>query len=195
MYNKTQNNLQPFINGGQGSYYNAQVQANAGFNFNPTMSQLEQTPGYQFNLNQGEMAAQNSAAARGLGSSGQAMIGAEQYASGLASNTYQQQYQNALTQYQTNFGNQVTLANIGENAAAGLGNNATATGQGIAQNTIGAGNAIAGAAVGASNGLTNAVNNYQGYNILQGIYNSQNSQPDYEQMSADEAYLSFAGGA
>lgn len=175
MYNNTVNNLSPFMQGGSTAFTKAQTQANNGFNFNPTNAQLQQTPGYQFNLQQGEMAAQNSAASRGLGVSGQSVIGAEQYASGLASNTYQQQFGNALSQYQTNFGNQLNLANIGENAAAMVGNQATATGQGIAQNTIGAGNAIAGAAMGASNGITNAANNYANYNLLQGIYGSQNS--------------------
>lgn len=66
--------------------------------FNPTMAQLEQTPGYQFTLDQGLKATQNSYAAQGLGTSGAAMKGADQYATGLASTTYNQQLQNYLTQ-------------------------------------------------------------------------------------------------
>ena len=78
------------------------------FNFQPTQEQLEQTPGYQFNLNQGLKAVQNSAAARGLGSSGTAMKGAADYAQGLAGTTFQQQLQNYLQQGQMNFQNTLT---------------------------------------------------------------------------------------
>ena len=41
--------------------------------FQPTMAQLEQTPGYQFSLDQGLKATQNSYAGQGLGASGAAM--------------------------------------------------------------------------------------------------------------------------
>ena len=43
--------------------------------FNPTMADLAKTPGYQFNLEQGQRAVTNSAAARGLGTSGAALKG------------------------------------------------------------------------------------------------------------------------
>lgn len=64
--------------------------------WNPTMQGLAQTPGYKFTLQQGLQAAQNSNAAKGLGVSGAALRGASDYASGLASQTYNQQYQNYL---------------------------------------------------------------------------------------------------
>lgn len=73
------------------------------FSFNP--SDLADTPGYQFALDQGLKATQNGYAAQGLGSSGAAMKGAANYAEGLASTTYQQQYQNALGSYQENLSN------------------------------------------------------------------------------------------
>lgn len=60
---------------------------------------LEATPGYQFALSQGLKATQNSAAARGLGVSGAAMKGAAAYATGLADNTYQQQFNQLQTQF------------------------------------------------------------------------------------------------
>jgi hypothetical protein len=66
--------------------------------FNPTMAQLEATPGYKFSLLQGLDAAQNNMAAQGLGRSGAAAKGAINYAEGLAGTTYQQQFQNALAQ-------------------------------------------------------------------------------------------------
>lgn len=68
--------------------------------FQPTMAQLEQTPGYQFTLQQGELATQNQFGSQGLGLSGAAMKGGAQYAAGLASTTYQQQFNNYQTQYE-----------------------------------------------------------------------------------------------
>jgi hypothetical protein len=59
--------------------------------FDPSQANLEQTPGYQWNLQQTLKAGQNSAAARGLGVSGAALKGAEKYATGLASQTQDQQ--------------------------------------------------------------------------------------------------------
>ena len=62
--------------------------------FAPTMENLEKTPGYKFILDQGLKAVQNSYAAQGLGTSGAAMKGAADYAEGLASTTYQNQFKN-----------------------------------------------------------------------------------------------------
>lgn len=62
------------------------------------MALLAQTPGYQFTLQQGLQATQNSYAAQGLGTSGAALKGAANYSEGLASTTYEQQYQNWLNQ-------------------------------------------------------------------------------------------------
>lgn len=68
--------------------------------FQPTMAQLSQTPGYQFTLQQGEQAVQNQYSAQGLGLSGAAMKAGANYAAGLASTTYQQQFNNYQTQYE-----------------------------------------------------------------------------------------------
>jgi len=131
-----------------------------------TMDQatLEQTPGYQWTLGQGEKSVENGLAARGLGQSGAAIKGAEQYATGLASQTYQQQFQNALTNKQNAYNMLIGGASLGENAAASQGNAATSVGGQIGSNAIGAGNAAAGAdisganaATGVSNSLVNAL--------------------------------------
>lgn len=60
---------------------------------------LEQTPGYQFTLNQGLKAVQNSEAAKGRGISGNAITGAEKYATGLADKTFKDQYGMAADQF------------------------------------------------------------------------------------------------
>jgi hypothetical protein len=118
-YATTQSNLAPYIGLGVGSVGNlagaipglvSQTQ-NAVLPIAPISSALtgsapsnlqllSQTPGYQFTLQQGLQATQNSYAAQGLGSSGAALKGAANYAEGLAGTTYQQQFQNWLSQNQ-----------------------------------------------------------------------------------------------
>ncbi len=66
---------------------------------------LEATPGYAFTLDQGLKSTQNSYAAQGLGSSGAAMKGAAQFATGLADQTYQSQLNNYLNNYNSQFNN------------------------------------------------------------------------------------------
>lgn len=94
----------------------------------PTAAQAAATPGYQFTMQQGLQAAENSAAARGTLLSTGTMKGLENYASGLASQTYQQTYNNALQGYQQNY---ATWANNQQNlynrlsGLTGIGQNAT----------------------------------------------------------------------
>jgi len=136
---------------------------NQTFSFNP--GDLTKTPGYEWNYAQGMRAVNNSAASRGLGLSGAQLKGAETFASGLADNTYQNQYNNALTQYQTNYNaaaNNVnrllSLLGIGQSSATQTG----AYGMQSAANqgnylTSGA-NAQASGTVGSANALTGALN-------------------------------------
>lgn len=69
----------------------------------PTLAQAEQTPGYQFNLQQGTQAINENAAATGNLLSGNTGTALEKYGQGLATTTYQQAYQNALNQYTANY--------------------------------------------------------------------------------------------
>jgi hypothetical protein len=131
---------------------------------------LEKTPGYQFNLTQGLKSTQNSAAARGLGSSGAELKGAASYATGLADSTYQNQFNNANTNQTNAYNRLMGLATLGEGAAAQTGAYATQTGQSIGNNTIQGGNAQAAGLTGAANSLNNGVNNYMSFNALKGMY-------------------------
>jgi hypothetical protein len=103
----------------------------------PTAAQAAATPGYQFQLQQGENALQNSAAANGGLLSGNEAAAQQQYGQGLASTNYQQTYNNAFQNYQQNYaqyqnqiGNLQNLTNTGQ----------TATGQVNALNQAGAQN-------------------------------------------------------
>lgn len=146
MYAQTRADLLPYNQQGQTAFsaYNAM----GPFSFAPTEAQLEQTPGYKFTLNQGLKSVQNDATARGLGISGAAQKGAAAFATGLADQTYQQQFGNALSTYTTNANKLLSAANLGENAAAQTGN----TGAQLAGNEgnalISQGNAISNAVTG-----------------------------------------------
>ena len=142
-----------------------------------TQAQLEQTPGYQWQLQQGLKATQSAAAARGLGVSGASLKGAATYASGLASANYQNQFTNAQTQFkdyldlntnqQANLTNQFTryneLASLGENAAAETGKQGTSAASTAGSYTSAAGQYTGAATTNAANALSSGVNSYLGY--------------------------------
>lgn len=150
----------------------------------PTLAEAEQTPGYQFTLEQGTQAIDENAAATGNLLSGTTGTALEQYGQGLAGTTYNQDYQRALQTYMENYGvwnqdttNQVnrlqTLANLGSNTAAQLGTfgQQAATNQG--NEIVGQGTALASGTVGAANaissglgGLTNFASSLPLYSLL-----------------------------
>ena len=159
MFNTMQQDLQPYMNLGQSGISGLQNNLSSltsGVNMN--QANLEQTPGYQFQLNQGLKATQNGYAAQGLGGSGAAMKGAAQYAQGLASSNYEQQFNNAVTNQTNTYNRLMGLTGIGQASAAGVGAGAMQTGAGIASNTIGAGNAQAGGYMNGANAIGNAAN-------------------------------------
>lgn len=154
----------------------------------PTAAQAEQTPGYQFELQQGLNAAQNSAAGRGGLLSGGTLAGLNNYAQGVASTNYQNTFNNALTQYQSAYqsflNNQnnaysrlMGLSGQGLQAAGGAGNLISGIGGDIAslygqqgaaraQGTIGQANAYGSILPGIGNSLLN-------YGLLSSLNGSQ----------------------
>jgi len=115
---------------------------------------LEKIPGYQFAKKQGLKAVQNSASARGLGVSGAAQKGASEYTTGLADQTYGNQFNRFLS-----------AATLGQNAAAGYGTNSGNAAQGIATTTQNAGQYMGA-------GITGA-----GGAIGQGLYGNSLTRP------------------
>ena len=165
--------------------------------FQPTQAQLEATPGYQFDLSQGLLGAQNGATAQGLGVSGAAMKAGATYATGLANNTLTTQdqiynanlanaqgiYNTGLTNtqgiFQQNLSNIInplmSQAQLGENAAAQTGTIGANAISAQSNLLTGAANAQAAGTVGAANaassGLSNvgsSATNYLLYNNLLG---------------------------
>lgn len=144
----------------------------------PTEAQAQATPGYQFTLNQGLKATQNSAAARGLATSGAALKGASAYSTGLADSTYNDVYNRALTTFNTNYSSAANNVNrlqglvsngqnaaatngsLGATAAGNIGNTLTSGANASAAGTVGSANAISG-------GLSSVGSNALTYGLIQ----------------------------
>lgn len=214
VYGQQQSELSPYISAGaQGLSSLTSALAPGGslatppslnlgsFSFDP--SDLQDTPGYQFQLGQGENAIKNNAAATGtLG--GNAAEALDSYSQGLAGTIYNNAYNQALQTYGANTSSQVQnynaalsgqnslyqrltgLAGIGQNAtntdvAAGTGysNNATSnvlgTGANLAQLATGAGNAQAAGTVGSANAWTNALSGISGSLTNAALYSNNSS--------------------
>ncbi|WP_186083823.1 hypothetical protein [Burkholderia gladioli] len=200
-YDQTRSDLAPYRN--LGTQYIPQLQnalanplLSSTFSYGnftaPTAEEAQATPGYQFTLGQGLKAAQNSASARGLGSSGAAIKGAESYATGLADSTYNDVFNRDLSAYTTNrnnaLGNFTTnygvasdnvnrllgLVGNGQNAAAQTGALGTQSTNSIA-NTLTSGAAasaagIVGGANAITNGISNIANGYQSNQLLNRLF-------------------------
>ena len=164
-FNQLQQNAAPYIASGNAANTELQQQLPgliAPINMNETA--LQQTPGYQFDLTQGLKSTQNSATARGLGISGAALKGAAGYATGLADNTYTNQFGLANTNRTFALNALTGQQQIGANAAVGVGTTGVGVGQAIGQNQIGAGNAAAGAALNTGSAIGAGANTAaQGY--------------------------------
>lgn len=153
-YNQTRSDLMPYQQTGQAALtpYNKLLGLGSGADTTTALNSLTQTPGYGFTLSQGLKAAQNSAAARGLGVSGAALKGAANYAGGLANSTYN----NQLTNY-------LGAAQLGESAASQTGAYGTSTAASVGNNLTSAGNAQAAASMAGANALTSGLNSTATY--------------------------------
>ncbi len=153
IYGNMTASLQPYQDAGQ--YGLSKMQSQGDFAFNP--KDLENEPGYQFQLQQGQKALQAGAAGRGMLSSGATLKSMDNYSQGLAGTSYQNAYNRALSTFDTNRAGYQTLANMGQTAnaqgiqaggiyggettsLAGMGANANMQGAGLLSNTAMQGN-------------------------------------------------------
>lgn len=187
-YQQTRSDLMPYQQYGQqaGNQLMAQM-GNLTAPFQMTQANLEATPGYQFSLSQGLKSTNNALGARGLLNSGAVMKGAATYATGLADNTYENQFNNYQTQQTNAYNKLLGATQLGENAAAQTGSYGTQTAQTVSGNTIGAGNAAAaglnGSAASIGNAFTGFSNSASNALLLSkygsGIYGNGNSGSNY----------------
>ncbi|WP_146014363.1 hypothetical protein [Paraburkholderia rhynchosiae] len=126
---------------------------------------LEATPGYQFQLGQGEKAINNSAAAKGGLLSGATLKDLTAYGQGLAGTTYQTFLNNKQTgigDYQNYLGDLQQGVNTGLSAGGAIAGVAENAGNNISANTIGAGNAAAAGTVGSANAISSGISSAAG---------------------------------
>lgn len=139
--NKQTDVLNPYLDAGKvGLSKLTDMAGGPGFQFN--YDDYKNDPAFQFQLEQGQRAIQNSGSARGLGSSGAVMKELAGYGTGLAATHYGEAFERAKQQFLTN---QQAGLQTGQ-ALIGAGQNATGQFNSAQQN---AGNQIAANAIGA----------------------------------------------
>lgn len=141
--------------------------------FNPTQSDLENYPGYQFQLSQGDLAVNSANSAGGSALSGPALKSLMTFNQGLAASNYSNYFNQFQTQQNNIFNRLNGIATMGQNAAGNLGTASTQLGQGIASAQAGAAGSIAGGVAGATNNAGQSI-------LLSQMMNpSQTSTPNY----------------
>lgn len=181
MYNDTVAREQPFVTAGTTAL--SGLEAGVGINngswtgYGPlnkpfSLSDFQQSPGYNFQLQQGENAVLNNASATGGIGGGNTLKALTTFGQGVANQDYWNAYNAYTAQQNQTFGQLQTLAGSGQNAAANLGALGTQVGSSVGNNIIGAGNASAAGTVGITNALTGGIGgigqNYLLAQLLQG---------------------------
>jgi hypothetical protein len=161
----------------------------------PTNVTEQNDPGYQFRLQEGQKALENSAAARGSLLTGGTAKGLQQYGQNYASNEYSNVYNRALGEYQqrynvfeqnqaNQFNRLASLSGAGQTAATTLGNQGQAAAGNISnilmnsaaqqgQALQNAGAARASGYVGGANAISGGINNLSSLLMMQQLMNSQ----------------------
>lgn len=182
MYGTQQKNLAPYIGAGDtslaslmkgfenGTFGPGSIPAFTA----PTAAEARATPGYQFNLQQGEKAVDAGAAARGGLMTGGTIKAEQNYGAGLASGTYQQTFQNALQQYNAalqgqaqNYNELSNTAGMGLNAVTGANQSSGQMGTNFANLMTGNASNLTAAAGGIGNAVGGGLNNYNQMQLLQ----------------------------
>ncbi len=174
IYDTNQANLAPFItNGAQATNTLASYlkDGTLGGKFTNADLNANLAPNYQFQLQQGEQALQNSQAARDGIMGGAAQKEMQNFVQGTAAGAYQNAYNNWLSTQQNTYNQLAQLGGLGENAAAMQGNTGANIGSNIASTQIGAANAQAASQIAGANALSGGVNNALGYYTLGNLTN------------------------
>lgn len=134
---------------------------NKQFNFSP--ADLQNEPGYQFQLQQGQNALDRRAAAGGSFFSGAGLQAAANFNQDLAGTSYNNAYNRALNTFQTNRANTLNplqaLAGQGQSAANTAGQIQMGTGNALANLYSGLGNAQGASRIAQGNALSGAIGN------------------------------------
>jgi hypothetical protein len=198
-YAQTRSDLMPYQQAGQGGLNELQSRMGELTSpFNMTQQNLEATPGYQFNLSQGQKSVNNALGARGLLNSGAVMKGASSFATGLANSTYMDQFNMDQQNKQNAYNKLLGVSQLGENAAAQTGAFGSQIAGQVANNTIGIGNAQAAGAMGVANGIGSIGNNIAGYYNFKNYLAARSGQTNagiwgYSQASSNASQFGLPG--
>lgn len=144
VYGNAQTNESPYMQAGQSALaqLGAGTQAGGEFNSTPTGQQvLDQDPGYQFRLDQGQLALEKSEAAGGGVGSGGALKAAEQYGQDYASSEYNNAYNRYMNTRQSNYSNLANIASEGLSGTNALTSAGLATANNISNTSLSGANA------------------------------------------------------
>ena len=145
--------INPYLDAGQTGVKGLTDLANENRQFNWDPSQVANDPAFQFRMQQGNEAIQNSAASRGLLSSGNTLKDLTSFGSGTAAQFENQDFNQALSQFNTNFqtaqNSYLPLAQMGQTAVGQNDQAIQNAGTQIAGNTINAGTYGGNATIGA----------------------------------------------
>jgi hypothetical protein len=143
-----------------------------------SLKDFELDPGYQFRMQEGRRAVENSMLARGMGLSGSMLRGITRYGQGIGS----EEFMNAYNRFQTNRANEMNplqaIAGVGQTSANTLSGAAGQLGSSLSNLAVGAGNARASAYAGTANALASGIG--QGLNYYQGGLAAKQQQQNFD---------------
>jgi hypothetical protein len=123
MFGQTQANLQPWMQAGTQSLaqLGQGLQPGGMFTHQFGLQDFQASPAYQFNLQEGQKAIDKAAAARGNLYAPQTLQDISKYSQGLASNEFQNAFQNYRSSVGDVYNRLFNISQGGQSAAAGLG--------------------------------------------------------------------------
>lgn len=166
MFAQTEANEQPFVQGG----YNALGALQTGLGLQPggtgqgplnapfSTQQFQASPGYQFQLQQGEQAVTDQASATG-GIGGNTLKALTTFGQGEANQDYYNAMNAYIAQQNQQYNQLSNLVTGGQNAAGNLASASQQTGASIGSNITSAGTASAAGTIAAGNQVSGGVNN------------------------------------
>ncbi len=137
------------------------------------MSDFQLDPGIKFQTQQGNLALQNSQAARDGVLSGGALKDLIGYNQGMAGTGYQNAYERYMNNNAATYSRLMGVTGLGQAAASNSAANAGAFGQSAGNTLVGIGNAQAAGDVGSTNAITGGLNNIGNMYYLQNLLNQQ----------------------
>jgi len=171
MYQQTRTDNQPALDARNNAL--SQLQGSNGignFNFNEYTD-----PSAQYAMGQGQDALSRASANKGGMLSGSNMASLDNYSQQMGN----QAYSNAYNRYQSNIGNLMSLAGLGQNAGAQTTSAGTSASNSMANTLTSAGAASAAGQIGVANAYTSGINGvsnaYGNYSTLSNLQNNSNN--------------------